>query len=316
MPKPLLTYAVCTYNRATLLKSLLPKMRSLACPVPYEVLVVDNNSSDDTAPIVRAEGQRSAEGLAPLRYVFESNQGITHARNRAIGEAHASEYLVFIDDDEWPDDDILAAAVNALRTEGAQCVGGRIAVALDRERPSWLTEELLGFLGETDHGKVAVWVTTKTQPLWSGNVGYRTSIFADRPELRFDARFNRAGDDVGGGEDAVMFWKMLELNLRIRYRPDMKVLHMVEPWRLRRAYFLRLHFEAGRKFGRFRTPDYPHSVLGVPMFMVRQALGQFARIPITLLFERDNSVRQGMNAMHAVGTLLGRLQRWKAGRTR
>ena len=77
-----ITYAFCTYNRADRLPSLVAAMRAQACPVPFEILAVNNNSTDNTASVLeRLE-------LAPgprLRVATEPEPGIVPARNRVLG---------------------------------------------------------------------------------------------------------------------------------------------------------------------------------------------------------------------------------------
>lgn len=87
-----LTYAVCSYNRAERLEKLIPVMRGQHCPVPFEILVVDNNSSDKTPEIV---AKLAAKPGPSVRYVRETEQGIPYARNRAIKESLQSAYLGF-----------------------------------------------------------------------------------------------------------------------------------------------------------------------------------------------------------------------------
>jgi glycosyltransferase involved in cell wall biosynthesis len=306
-----LTFAVCTFNRAERLKGLLPAMRAQRCPVPFEVLVVDNNSTDGTREVVAAI---ASKGGTPMRYVHEPLQGIPYARNRALEEAMDSEYFVFMDDDEIPQPGLLEAAVSSLTAEGAMCAGGKVKVVFGSyDRPAWLRDELLGFLAEVDYGDEPFWIEDAATPVWTANVAYRMDVFRERPDLRFDARYIRRGHGVGGGEDVMMFLEFLKRGLPIRYCPAMLVEHFVEPWRLTRRYFLRVHFESGRKTGRFSEETYRREVLGVPPFMLAQALGQTWQASGVARHRYQGWVRQAMNAAHAWGAIVGRVQRWRAG---
>jgi glycosyltransferase involved in cell wall biosynthesis len=303
----LLSVAVCTYNRADRLPRLVQALRSQKCSVPFELLVINNNSTDNTGGVLK---ELMKSGGAPLRCIKEIRQGIVHARNCAIEHTKNSSYVAFIDDDELPGPDWLEAAADALHREGAECVGGEIRVSLPSEkRPHWLEEELLGFLGEKKQGAEAFWITDRSTPVWSGNIAYRTSIFAEG--LRFDVRYNREGPGIGGGEDAIMFDEMLRMGSRVRYRPDMVVDHFVEDWKLRRRYFLSLHFTAGIKYGRFMTGEYERTILGVPPFMFMQAFSQWNRTLKKLLRREPGMLRQAMNGAHGTGMIVGRFQRWK-----
>ncbi|MCA1978122.1 MAG: glycosyltransferase family 2 protein [Thiobacillus sp.] len=304
---PALTVAFCTFNRAIRLHALVAALRAQRCDADWELLAVNNASTDNTLEILA--GLQAQPGPR-LRVVTESTPGIVPARNRALTESAESDYLVFIDDDELPKPGWLAAACDALLNEGADCVGGRIEIDYaNAPRPRWLDDEIAGFLGRLDHGPQAFWIADERTPLWSGNIGYAMRVFRETPELRFDTRYNRAGDGVGGGEDAMMFRALLARGARMRYRPDMAILHGVENWKLRRAYFLRLHYLAGVRAGRHALPDYPHTFLGVPPFLLSQAARQLGRAAALQLAGRPGALRQAMNAVHALGCALGYRQR-------
>jgi len=305
-----ITYAFCTYNRSARLPALVAALRAQHFPAPAELLAIDNNSSDDTPAVLAALAD--APGI-PLRAVCEKAQGIVHARNRALQEALDSDILIFIDDDELPDPGLVAAVHHAITVEGARCVGGHIGVDYTpNARPVWMSDELQAFLGEVDYGREAFWVTDDSHPLWSGNIAYDMSLFRDDPSLRFDLRYNRAGLGVGGGEDAMMFRELLRRGTPIRYRPDMSIRHLVDDWKLKRRYFLHLHYLAGRRFGEHILDIESRAFFGIPPFMFRQFIEHCIRwLAITGLGWRGN-MRQAMNASHALGSLVGCARRYRA----
>lgn len=297
----------CTYNRADYLPDLIRALRSQICRLPFEIVIVNNNSTDQTVEVVEALARE--EGV-PVRLIHEPRQGIVHARNRAIEETFDSEYMVVMDDDELPRPGFIETAVDALDVEGADCVGGRVRVDFKHlGRPSWLGDELLGFLAEVDYGDEPFWINDKSTPVWTANVAYRTVLFRDG--LRYDLRYNRAGKAVGGGSDLVMFETLVERRARIRYRPDMVVDHYVEKWRLRRGYFLKLHYVAGRKKGLWRDEDYRRTIYGVPPFMISQAARHFGKTLAMGLTGKPGLLRQTMNFTYAMGMIRGRFERWR-----
>jgi glycosyltransferase involved in cell wall biosynthesis len=302
---PALTVAFCTFKRADRLDRLVSALRAQPCPVPFEILAVNNNSPDDTLAVL---SRLQSQPGAPLRIVTETAPGIVPARNRALDEAQHSDYLVFIDDDELPHPGLLAAAYDALANEGADCAGGRVVIDFaPHTQPKWLGDDLLGFLAAIDHGAQAFWITSEATPVWTSNIAYRMTYLHEHG-LRFDARYNRKGasaSDAGGGEDVVMLRRLLELGARIRYRPDMAVDHGVEPWRLAPGYFLRLHYLAGVRSGRHELPDYPRTLFGIPPFLVQQVFRQALKTLSLFLLRKPGLVRQAMNATHALGSLNG-----------
>jgi glycosyltransferase involved in cell wall biosynthesis len=304
---PLLIVAFCTFKRADRLGKLVGALRAQSCPVPFEILAVNNNSPDDTLAVLEAlQGQSGAT----LRVVTETAPGIVPARNRALAEAIGSDILVFIDDDELPQPGFLEAAHDAIVNEGAQCAGGRIEIDFSPfGRPGWLDDEVAGFLGRLDHGASPLWIADDSTPIWSGNTAYAMPFFRDHPDLRFDPRYNRAGEGIGGGEDAMMLRALLQLGAKIRYRPDMAVWHSVERWKLNQRYFLKLHYQAGLRQARFRMPDFPAPLLGIPPFLVRQFFNHSLKTLALLLTGKPGLMRQAMNASNALGVLVGYRQR-------
>jgi len=300
---PTLTVAFCTYKRADRLEKLVAELRAQSCRVPFEILAVNNNSPDDTLEVL---SQLQRQPGAPLRVITETAPGIVPARNQAIDESMESDILVFIDDDELPQPGLLEAAYDAIANEGAHCVGGRIDIDYSPYgRPAWLDDEVAGFLGRLEHGESPLWITDDSTPVWSGNTAYAMQFFRERPALRFDARFNREGDGIGGGEDAMMLSTLLTQSAKIRYRPDMAVWHAVDPWKLKLSYFVRLHYKAGFRFGQFRMPHFPRTILGVPPFLIGQFLTHCLRSLSLILTCKPGQVRQHMNAAHSLGCILG-----------
>lgn len=307
----MISFAFCTYNRSDRLEALIAAMRAQQCAEPFEILVINNNSSDDTLAVLE---RLAAQPGVPLRYVTESTQGIVPARNRGLAEAMNSDILIYMDDDELPHPGLVEAARQAIREEGAQCAGGRVEVSFaPGQRPRWLENNLLGFLAEVNHGPDAFWIKDDTTPVWTANVAYDMRIFRDDPTLRFDKRFDRVGNVIGGGSDAVMFRALLERKLKLRYRPDMVVDHFVETWRLKRSYFLRLHYRGGLRFGEHRMERAGRELFGVPPFLLRQLLSHTARWLRMWVTAQPGALRQGMNAAHTFGMLRGYRRRGRSG---
>src|SRR5262249_48517636 len=118
----LISLCICTYNRSRSLNETLNSVRGLqSLEALLEILIIDNNSTDDTADIVETFAPE-----LPIRRVVELSQGLSHARNRAIAEFRG-ELLLFTDDDVLLDPDWLTAyALAASKFPRAQFFGGRI----------------------------------------------------------------------------------------------------------------------------------------------------------------------------------------------
>lgn len=309
----MITFAVCTYNRAGLLPGVIRAMRGQNCAHSYEVLVVNNSSKDNTEAVLEGLGK---EPGASMRVVCEAQQGIAFARNRALEEALASDYLAFIDDDEIPHENFLRAALDALDREGADCVGGPVRVVFPgAQRPDWLGDDLLPFLAETDYGDSAQWMGQLDGALWTANIAYRMEVFRNDASLRFDSRYNRKGKGVGGGEDVLMYRRFVDMDLRIRYRPDMVVDHHIEAWRLKRSYFIKLHYANGKRKGCHEMQVASDNLaFGVPYYLYRQLLEKLYKT-VSAWIRRDPAwLRVAMNLSHCMGMMVGlRQQRQNCG---
>jgi glycosyltransferase involved in cell wall biosynthesis len=137
---------VCTYNRAALLPRVLNQLRAQDYPADaFEIIVVDNGSTDQTPQVVRGF---IAEPGVPIHYVCESRQGITFARNRGAEEARYP-YLAYIDDDCSVEPDWLSLLVGGFDLrDGVVAVGGLVVLDWSQsERPAWLGPGLERWLG-------------------------------------------------------------------------------------------------------------------------------------------------------------------------
>lgn len=305
-----ITIAICTYNRAHNLPRLVVELRKQTCSIPYEILFIINNSTDNTFEVLEELARQPG---AKLRFTNEPEQGIAYARNRAITECMDSDYMLFIDDDELPSSvHMIEATASELEKGEAQCVGGKVTVDFgDNIRPKWLSDELLGFYAEINYGDKPFIIHDESTPIWTSIIAYDMRIFQSNRSLRFDVRYNRKGNGIGGGEDIMMFREMLEAGIIMKYLPDMGVLHYVEPWRMTRRYFLRLHFISGRKTGQYELPDYTTTFFGVPPFLITQFFKHLLKSLVLYLKMDRQYVRQWMNAANSLGMTYGQYLKWK-----
>jgi len=134
-----ITVAICTWNRCESLRQTLQEMCSLEIPagVEWELIVVDNNSTDDTRQVVESFTAR-----LPVRYVFEPNQGLSYARNRAVSEAKG-EYILWTDDDVLVSHNWLEAYMCAFqRYPDGAFFGGPVEAWFEGQPPEWLVRTL------------------------------------------------------------------------------------------------------------------------------------------------------------------------------
>lgn len=246
----MVSIAICTYNNAKKLAVALESLRGLVCPdaLAYEILVIDNNSHDETREVVA----RYRDVWGPrVRYIFEGVQGLSHARNRALQEAHG-EIVSYLDDDVKVDPRWLSAVVSAFEAHSAAIVGGRSYLIYPSRRPSWLPERSEFLLSKVDHGDQVLVDTDRD--LYGLNFSVRKDL-----ALRaggFDPSFGRKGSvSLRSGEEADLIQKIRALGGRIVYEPKAVVGHIVSEDRLTIRWFIRRAFAPGVNPEVVRVPE-------------------------------------------------------------
>lgn len=274
---------IATYDRGRDLRDTLASLAGLRPDGPWEVIVVDNNSPDDTRAVVEAAMPAFP---ADLRYLVEPAQGRSPALNTGIAAARG-EIIMTTDDDVRVPPDWLTAAARGLVALQCDYVGGRVLPIWGGPRPAWLPEE------PSRHWAVIALLDYGDQPI---EFGARVPLGVNMA-FRRDA-FERAGPfDPGTGRKAgtllgqeVREWciRARRAGLRGCYVPDMELRHIVPAARLNKHYFRRwfywrgisralLYERAGldMEAPERSTLDFatvPH-VLGVPRYLYRRAAG-------------------------------------------
>lgn len=230
------TISIQTYNHAETLAITLESLRLLCCTenIDYEILVVDNNSDDHTSKVIN----KYRELLAPrLRSVFESRQGLSHARNRALQEAKG-EIVCFLDDDVKVDPDWLRAVSDAFVKYSAVVVGGRSYLIYPSSRPSWLPVEEEIMLSRLDYGDKALVNTDKE--LFGLNFCVSKKVALDVGG--FDICLGRRGKNLMCGEEKKLQDSIRQAGGIVVYEPKAVVGHIVSAQRLTKRWFFKRIF--------------------------------------------------------------------------
>jgi glycosyltransferase involved in cell wall biosynthesis len=258
---------LCTYNRCESLAKALASVAKLEFPrhVEWDVLVVDNNSRDNTPGVVN-EFVREYPGR--FRYLFEPRSGKSFALNTGIHEAKGA-VLVFTDDDvvvepTWADN-----LTNSIRNGDWIGSGGRVLPEQAFTPPRWLSVEgkwALGPLAMFDLGLEAIPLDS---PPFGNNMAYRREVFEKYGEFRTDLG-PRPGNEIRN-EDTEFGARLLKAGQRLRYEPSAVVYHAVPRNRVQKEYFLKWWFDKART--EIRVEECPQNALnckGVPLVMFRR----------------------------------------------
>ena len=240
MTEPVVSVVVCTRNRAGYLRTLLESLGGQSIPdAPFEVLVVDNGSTDDTPAVVRA----FADAL-PLRSVSEPTPGLQHARN-AGWQAARGRIVAYLDDDAVAQPGWLAAAHAAfVREPRAGIVGGRILPIWEAPRPVWLSEMSARALTIVDWPGGPKRVADVRREWFAGaNMAMPRAVLAEVGG--FHPALDRMGDNMLSNGDIHVQYKIVARGYAAVYEPAMAVRHAVTPERLTKAWFRRRYFWQG-----------------------------------------------------------------------
>ena len=304
------TVIICTYRRAANLPACLGQLAQQKGVESrdWEVLVVDNNSPDDTAEVV---AKLAKELPIKVRYAREPEQGLNHARNHGI-RASNSTYFSYVDDDILVAEGWLSALFRAFEGNDADAVGGRIHLDPTVQLPKWIRPEadMMGFLGYQDFGDEPFAMDGQTRYPYGGNMAFNRRV-VDRIGY-FDPRLGRKGEgrkrsELFKGAETDYFHRLAAAGKAcIVYEPNAIVYHRVMPFQIRKKYFRTIHFNAGFQHAVYDDTVFPRNWLGVPRFYFSQlARGVGKYLAQVVSSGPDYAFRQQMNISHMVGTMLG-----------
>ena len=277
---------IATYNRARDLRSTLDSLGAMQPDGPWEVIVVDNNSTDGTRQVVE---DMSRGFPTALRYCFERDQGRSPALNTGICAARGT-IVATTDDDVRVPPDWLTQAGAALTHLNCDYVGGRVLPVWGAPRPRWLADrpgKQWAVIALLDYGPEPIEFGARV-PL-GVNMAFRRSAF-DRAGM-FDPHTGRRAGTLLGQEVREWCIRARQSGVHGFYVPEMSLHHVIPAERLTRRYFRRwfywrgisralLYERAGldMEAPEQTTLDFttvPH-VLGVPRYLYRKAVGSAA----------------------------------------
>jgi glycosyltransferase involved in cell wall biosynthesis len=216
---------VCTYNRADMLPDAIRSLtRQSAAAISFEIIIVDNASSDDTRAVAEALIETAA---VPVRYVYAATPGVSAARNRGVAEARG-EWIAFMDDDQVADAKWLAGLWETAQRRKVRCVGGvnRLKLPAGQERRT-LSKPLQSLLGCTLGIDAEGQYPPKHAP-GAGNLLVHRGVFDEVGT--FDESLS------AGGEDVDLYRRIFARGERAWCTPLAITFHVVPAYRLDPAY--------------------------------------------------------------------------------
>jgi len=310
---------IATYKRAALLGDTLDSLSRLQPGAPWEVVVVDNNSPDNTKAVVEAAAPSYP---VPLHYVFEREQGRSAALNCGFRVA-TGEIVVTTDDDVRVEPDWLNRIEAGLDAQQCDYVGGRVVPMWESEPPRWLPQtngQLWAVIALLDYGREPI-KFGKRVPL-GVNMAMRREAIARAGG--FDTRIGRKAGTLLGQEVREWCLRAHAAGLVGYYIPEMVVEHLIPTDRLNKEYFRRwfywrgisramLYAQTGKDMESPEQSQLDFSkvrhILGVPRYLFRSAFVAMRDVvSATLRRDRVNAFERELWLWMFAGILK---QRWK-----
>ena len=239
MPK--LSVIVCTYNREKYLAKTLRYLREQSVdPSLYEVLIIDNNSTDNTARL--CTDIISADNHGQFHYFLEKSQGHTYARNRGIMESKG-EYLAFLDDDAWVYSNYCENIINYFHSNPEViALGGKITPVYEGLPPAWMTRYLWPLVAGLDMGGEVREFKHSRYPI-GANMAFRADVFKNYGY--FNTELGRRGKALEGGDEKDMIFRLKKDGKKVHYVPSIHVKHIIPESRTHISYIRGLAIGVG-----------------------------------------------------------------------
>jgi glucosyl-dolichyl phosphate glucuronosyltransferase len=261
---PGFSFIICTHNRSQILKDCLESIRTQGAALQHcEMLVIDNNSIDDTKATVK-----KFEAIG-VRYVFEGKTGLSHARNRGATEAKG-EWLCYIDDDAKLHPGYIERALWVINHNDFDCFGGMYYAWYPYGKPKWVDDSFGTKLSLRDAvGQIEV------PELSGGNFLIKRDVLENAGG--FSTQFGMTGDRIGYGEEDFLQRKLLDMGYKLGFDPELKIDHAVLPHKLELSWHLASWYAHGRDGHRFSGE--PKFIQIIWLFM-RSFFGGLIKLPI------------------------------------
>ncbi len=247
----MISIIVCTYNRDKYLYGALQCIATNGFSADsYEIILVNNNSTDDTEKeCIRFQSDYPE---VKFRYFLETAQGLSFARNRGIKESRG-EILLFLDDDSFVQKDYLVNLVRNLEDyPDADAFGGKITPLFESDvTPEWLAKWNKSWISAIDLGNRVRLFKKGKYPI-GANMGIRRSCLEAVGD--FNTKLGRSRKNLMGGEEKDIFNRIRNQGGKIYYFPDVEVQHIIPPSRTTKEFICKMGEGIGMS-ERIRTLD-------------------------------------------------------------
>jgi glycosyltransferase involved in cell wall biosynthesis len=234
-----ISVVICTYNREKFIGKALECLSMQDLPKDkFEILIVDNRSTDRTAAICREF--IAAHPDLSVRYVFEDKKGLSFARNRGLQESIAP-IITYIDDDAEAVPGFLKAIFLFFEANpSAIGIGGRVIPKFsESEEPAWMSPYLAGFVGKVDYGNETLIYRHPMKYPAGCNMTYKASDLEEVGGFNNQLTFR--------SDDKHIYYLLSRISPEIYYVPAATVYHNIDRDRLSFSSFSKLYLKTGNE---------------------------------------------------------------------
>jgi glycosyltransferase involved in cell wall biosynthesis len=301
------TVIICTFNRCDSLRQTLESLCRLEVPgdVVWDVVVVDNNSTDATPEVCRSFADR-----LPLRRIFEPAQGLSHARNAGT-RATEGDLVIFTDDDVDVEPGWLNAFCQAAqRHPDATFFGGKVLPRWETPPPKWVEETsaavIPGVTMHYDRGDQERYLTGRDPTFFGANMAFRKSVhFAERSFL---TSVGFSGGQSVPHEETAFIKSLMAAGHRGVYVPAATVHHRNPPTRATEEYVRKWFRGSGMGRVRLGWVKPRCMVAGAPLSAWWSYLTNKIKYHLT---RRSGSSRTWVKALRKMSTAEGVIEEFR-----
>ena len=266
-----ISVVIGTYNRGHLLASAIECLMAQECPgIRFELIVVDNNSTDSTREVVNSFVIRDPR----VRYLFEAKQGISYARNAGINQSR-SPIVAFTDDDVRVAPDWISTIKKTFDAHPeVGFIGGKVLPVWVVAPPDWITSQHWMPLGLQDHGDHEFYLeSSRVTGVIGANFAVRRELFERIGMFAPEVQLVKGG--IGTMEDHEFVARLWQGGVIGLYVPQLIVKALVDSERVKKKYHRRWHKGHGRSYAIMKEERMEQAswyLFGVPAHLYRQAL--------------------------------------------
>lgn len=231
-----LSVVICTYNRAGLLRKAIESvLEQDASSDKYELIIVDNCSTDETQGVVRLFSHDHKN----VRYVFEDMMGLSYARNRGWNES-GGDFILYIDDECILPAGYLKEAIRIIKLLNPDIFGGAIKAIIDFEKPIWIKNEYYSDFLDRKSG-----LLSRSDYLFGGNIGIRKEILYKL--AGFDINLGMKGNELAFDEEIEFQKRAIDNipNLERYFDKKLWLYHRIRKEKINLIWLFRYHYSKG-----------------------------------------------------------------------